>query len=219
MGYLSPMLAVRDMKKTIYFYMESLGFQLGMLFPGPDKPEYANLSKDGMALMFIPAANLGIGKDEKPGKGVNLYLQIDGDIDAYYDEIKRRGVKIATEIKDEPFGIRDFTVEDIDGYQLTFNQTIGAPGSCPACEVPIATNCESCGMPMASPGDFGGGNPENKYCVHCTHADGSLKSYDEALEGMASFLIESQKMDREAAESIARDFMARMPAWGDNAQN
>ena len=121
MGYISPTLAVRDMKQTIEYYTQKLGFQLGMTFPSPESPEYADLSKDGMVLMFLPAANMGIGSDEKLGTGVNIYLQIDGDIDEYYDEVKKHGVKITADIKDEPFGIRDFTVADINGYQLTFN--------------------------------------------------------------------------------------------------
>jgi len=122
MGHISPTLAVRDMKKTIDFYTNALGFKLGMVFPGIENPEYADLSKDGMVLMFLSAANLGIGSDEKLGVGVNLYMQIDGNIDEYYDKLKKGGVSIPVDIKDEPFGIRDFTVEDVDGYQLTFNQ-------------------------------------------------------------------------------------------------
>jgi len=55
-----------------------------------------------------------IDPTETPGTGANLYLRIDGDIDAYYDELKSRGVKIAVDI-------RDFMV-DIDGYRLTFNR-------------------------------------------------------------------------------------------------
>ena len=129
MGYLSPTLAVRNMNLTIDFYVKSLGFKLGMTFPGPENPEYADLSKDGMVLMFIPAANCGIGSKEKLGTGVNLYLQIDGNIDEYYDELKKKGVKIAVAIKDEPFGIRDFTVADVDGYKLTFNQVKPPAGS------------------------------------------------------------------------------------------
>ena len=125
MGYISPVLAVRDMKKTIEYYTESLSFTLGMTFPTPESPEYADMSKDGMVLMFLPAANLGIGESEKLGTGVNLYMQIDGNLDAYYDEVKKKGVKITADIKDEPFGIRDFTIEDINGYQLTFNVTKG----------------------------------------------------------------------------------------------
>jgi uncharacterized glyoxalase superfamily protein PhnB len=122
MGYLSPTLAVRNMKQTVQFYRDTLGFKMGMTFPNADNPEYVDFSRDGMVLMFIPAENIGIGSEEKLGVGVNLYMQIDGDIDKYYNELKDKGIKIVVDIKDEPYGVRDFTVEDMDGYKLTFNQ-------------------------------------------------------------------------------------------------
>ena len=124
MGYLSPLLAVRNMKETIYFYKNTLGFKMGMAFPDADNPEYADLSKDGMVLMFIPAKDHGIGSGEKLGIGVYLYMEIDGDIDEYYAELKSKGVKIVADIKDEPYGVRDFSIKDIDGYQLAFNRRL-----------------------------------------------------------------------------------------------
>ena len=124
MGYLSPLLAVRDMKKTLDFYTKSLGFELRMAFPTPDNPQYADIIKDGMVMMFIPAQEHSIDSKEKFGSGVYLYLHIDGDIDKYYNELKQKGVRIAVDIKDEPFGVRDFTVEDPDGYKLVFNQPL-----------------------------------------------------------------------------------------------
>ncbi len=90
MGYISPTLAVRNMKQMIQFYRDSLGFQMGMAFPDADNPEYADLSKDGMVIMLVLAQNVGIGAEEKLGTGVNLYMQIDGDIDEYYTELKNR---------------------------------------------------------------------------------------------------------------------------------
>lgn len=123
MGYLSPTLAVRDMKKAIEFYRDTLGFRLGLVFPDADNlqtAEYADLSKDGMVMMFMAARNVGIGSEEKLGAGVNFYMEIDGRVDDYYAEVKNNGAKIVAEIRDEPFGIRDFTTEDVDGYQLTF---------------------------------------------------------------------------------------------------
>jgi uncharacterized glyoxalase superfamily protein PhnB len=203
MGVLSPLLAVRNMKETIEFYKNSLGFKVGMCFPDDNNPEYADLSKDGMVLMFIPTENHGISYEEKFGIGVYLYMQIDGDIDEYYQELKKRGVIIAVDIKEEPYGVRDFTVEDVNGYKLTFNQVSKA-----------VRNCMSCGVPMAKPEDFGGGNPANIYCVHCSNSDGSLKSYDEVLEGMVNFMMMTQNMNRESAESAAKEHMSKMPAWG-----
>jgi uncharacterized glyoxalase superfamily protein PhnB len=202
MGYISPTLAVKNMKQAIQFYRDSLGFKMGMAFPDADNPEYADLSKDGMVVMLVPAQNVGIGAEEKLGAGVNLYMQIDGDIDEYYTELRNKGVKVIVDIKDEPFGIRDFTIEDINGYKLTFNQVSRAVKS-----------CMSCGMPMTKADDFGGGNPENLYCVYCSNRDGSLKSREEVFEGMVNFMMTSQKMDREIAESAVKERMSKLPAW------
>jgi len=124
MGYLSPLLAVRNVEETIEFYKNILGFETGMVFPDENNPEYADLSKDGMVIMFLLAKNMGIGSDEKLGIGVNLYMEIDGDIDEYYAELKNKSVKFVYDIKDEHFGIRDFAIEDINGYQLTFNRRL-----------------------------------------------------------------------------------------------
>lgn len=202
MGVLSSTLAVRNMKETIEFYKDSLGFKMGMCFPDANNPEYADLSKDGMVLMFIPTENIGIGSEEKLGVGVNLYMQIDGNIDEYYDELKKRGVKIAVDIKDEPYGIRDFTVEDVNGYKLTFNQVSKT-----------AKSCMSCGMPMTKLKDFGGWNPANIYCIYCSNPDGSLKSYDEVFQGIVSLIMVSQNLDEETAERAAKEHMSKMPAW------
>ena len=143
MVVLSPTLAVRNMKETIEFYKNSLGFKMGLVFPDADNPGYAELSKDEMVLMFISAKDCKIGSEEKLGVGVNLYMEIDGDIDEYYQELKKRGVKITVDIADEPYGIRDFTVEDVNGYILTFNQVSKT-----------VKNRASPGMPMTKPEDF-----------------------------------------------------------------
>lgn len=202
MGYISPTLAVRNMKKTLEFYQESLGFKLGMVSPDVNNPEYADLSKDGMVLMFVPAKNLNIGAEEKLGTGVNLHMRLDEDIDEYHEELKKRGVKITTDIEDEPNGSRGFTVEDFDGYKLTFSQA-----------AKTAKICMSCGMSMSKPEDFGGENPGNIYCIHCANQNGSLKNYDEVFRSMVSFMIMFQKMDNVTAEKAIKALLAKMPAW------
>ena len=84
--------------------------------------------------------------------------------------------------------------------------------SCESCDACLSL-CQSCGMPMNSPADFGGGDEENNYCVHCTHPDGELKSYDEIYEGMIFMYIKTRYMERADAEQAARDYMGMMPAW------
>jgi hypothetical protein len=157
--------------------------------------------------MLIPVGDVGMGAEERLGIGVNLYLQIDGNIDEYYNELKTKDIAIVIDTLGEPFGIRNFTVKDTNAYKLTFNQVSKA-----------VKPCMSCGMLMAKPEDFGGGNPQDLYCVHCLKPDDSLKTYEQVLEGMVKFMMVSQKLDRKAAESAAEVHMAAMPAWSGRAR-
>lgn len=69
------------------------------------------------------------------------------------------------------------------------------------------------GMPMSKPDDFGGGNPANPYCAHCTHKDGSLKSYEDIFNAMVQSMMTSHHLDTDAAEEKVRAYLAGMPAW------
>lgn len=74
-------------------------------------------------------------------------------------------------------------------------------------------SCISCGMPLRSAEDHPGGNTATEYCKHCAREDGSMKSYDEVLVGMTGFLQNAQGLDAEVAKGMARDMLAKMPAW------
>lgn len=74
-------------------------------------------------------------------------------------------------------------------------------------------SCISCGMPMRAAQDHATGDVAKPYCVHCARPDGTMKSYDEALAGMAAFLGKTQGMAEPVAREAARGMMAKMPAW------
>ena len=73
--------------------------------------------------------------------------------------------------------------------------------------------CISCGMPMRRSGDYPLGDTSREYCVHCAREDGSMKTYDEVLEGMTRFLVTTQGFDETVARETAREMLSRMPAW------
>ncbi len=77
----------------------------------------------------------------------------------------------------------------------------------------MSKRCISCGMPMSAPHDFPLGDPARDYCVHCARPDGTMKSYEEALEGIAGFIVATQGLDEGAARTTARTLMRGMPAW------
>ena len=78
-----------------------------------------------------------------------------------------------------------------------------------------AKRCIACGMPMNKPEEFANGDTTLDYCFHCAREDGSMRSYDETLEGMTWFMTQSQGIDQVAARETARDMMAQLPAWKD----
>jgi len=75
--------------------------------------------------------------------------------------------------------------------------------------------CISCGMPMRESKDFPLEDTEKEYCVYCTRADGSLKSFEEALQGMKQFLIHTYNMDVDDAGKKAIEDLKKNPAWKD----
>jgi hypothetical protein len=76
-------------------------------------------------------------------------------------------------------------------------------------------NCIACGMPMRSPGDFAMGDESRDYCRHCAREDGSMQSYDEKLESMTKFVMESEGLPEEEAGIVATKHLAGLPAWKD----
>jgi len=74
-------------------------------------------------------------------------------------------------------------------------------------------NCIACGMPMGKASDFAMGDEQKDYCVHCARPDGTMQSFNEKKESMTGFIIKTQGLAREAAESAALSMMKKLPLW------
>lgn len=73
--------------------------------------------------------------------------------------------------------------------------------------------CESCGMMMTRPSDFGGRNQKNRYCSECTYDNGQLRPRFEIREKMVLFYMKAKSFERRDAEQFVDEMMARNPAW------
>lgn len=74
--------------------------------------------------------------------------------------------------------------------------------------------CESCGRPMMSDRDRGGGRADNPYCRQCTDARGDLKPYEEVHRALTEEEFMGRNgMTRDRAEVAARNALAHSPAW------
>ena len=68
-------------------------------------------------------------------------------------------------------------------------------------------------MPMSAKEDFAMEDESKDYCKYCAREDGSMQSYDEKLKGTTEFIIRTQGFDEKAALKIAKETMAKLPAW------
>jgi len=77
-------------------------------------------------------------------------------------------------------------------------------------------NCIACGMPMKKAADFAMGDESKDYCVYCARPDGSMQSFEEKKESMINFIIKTQGLALETAESAALSMMKKLPVWQGN---
>lgn len=80
--------------------------------------------------------------------------------------------------------------------------------------------CIACSMPMEKAEDFAKGNPKLDYCFHCAREDGTMKSYEEVLEGSVVWGMENSTImgfEKQPTEAEMRQalvaHMATLPAW------
>ncbi len=211
----SALLVCRDVSESIRFYEENFGFRTTVRFPptGAGVVEFANLVLGENVVMFISHAAMledckRKGDRESPkivsknvwGVGVNLYFSV-ADVDDMYKKVKGKGARIVYDIGDKQYGSREFSVSDNSGYLLTFAQ------------MKEFLKCGSCGMPMTKKGDFGAGDTENKFCVHCTDESGKLKSRQEIKDGMVHGLMKMKNLSLQDAVREVDESMNKMPVW------
>lgn len=106
----APVLHVPDVAAAATFYRDVLGFTWDF-----GDETYAVVWRDNSAIHFV--------RDEASPKGVHLFQWVK-DVDSYYREIIGRGVKAAAEPTDQPYGVREFGVQDLNGVGIVFGQDI-----------------------------------------------------------------------------------------------
>ena len=104
-----PELPVADVERAQQHYRDALGFEIGWLYP--DK-EIGAVSRGNVAIFF---------RKKTPPFEAAVHWVFADDIDATYDELKSSGANIVEPLEKKPGGLRQFTVEDLDGNRVDFH--------------------------------------------------------------------------------------------------
>jgi catechol 2,3-dioxygenase-like lactoylglutathione lyase family enzyme len=126
---LVPELDVRDLERSLAFYIGILGFRV--LFGRPEE-RFVYLDREGAHLMVEEAAGPGRRFRTAPleypyGRGINLMIEVN-DIDALHRRVEEAGsFEIVVPLEECWYrenqienGQRQFVVADPDGYLLRF---------------------------------------------------------------------------------------------------
>jgi len=112
---MSPQLIVTDIKRSIKFYTQKLGFSLEFNY----EDFYAGVSKDGYAI------HLKSGKpsvEERKNRRVNEHLDLVFSVDNIeylYNEMLVTATEIIQPLRTMPYG-KEFYITDPDGYIIGF---------------------------------------------------------------------------------------------------
>src|SRR3954470_11296298 len=104
-----PELPVADVEKAQQHYRDVLGFEIEWLQAGK---EIGAVSRGNVAIFFR--------KRQAPFEPAVHWI-FANNIDATYEELRSSGAKIVEPLEEKPWGLRQFTVEDLDGNRFYFH--------------------------------------------------------------------------------------------------
>lgn len=108
-GHPTPELPVADVERAQEHYRDTLGFEIGWLEPGK---EIGAVSRGDVAIF--------LRRRSQPFEPVANWI-FAADIEATYHELQQLGARIVEPLEKKPWGLRQFTVEDIDGNHFYFH--------------------------------------------------------------------------------------------------
>jgi len=123
---LTPNLLVANVERSLAFYVDVLGFARGMTVPEQSPFLFASVTS-GSVEIFVNDAATAVKEypafGGKPiGATATMYIEVEG-IDALHDRIRSRA-KVTMPLTTQFYGMREFAIEDPDGYMITFAQRV-----------------------------------------------------------------------------------------------
>jgi lactoylglutathione lyase len=124
---LTPNLIVSNVEQSLSFYEGTLGFTRGITVPEQSPFVFASVTSGLVEIFFNDRSTVSKESPQLSGRalggGNTMFIEV-ASIDAYHDQIKDR-VKMVLPIVTQWYGMREFAIEDPDGYVITFAEPVG----------------------------------------------------------------------------------------------
>jgi catechol 2,3-dioxygenase-like lactoylglutathione lyase family enzyme len=125
----NAVLVVSDIRTAVDFYTRKLGFRLSFIWGDP--PTYAGVSL-GQVRMFLQQGT-------PSPKGCSVCFVV-GDADELFAFQQANGVEVVEPPGDREYGLRDYSVRDLHGYELSFGHhvyNVGPPIEIERVDIPV----------------------------------------------------------------------------------
>jgi catechol 2,3-dioxygenase-like lactoylglutathione lyase family enzyme len=117
----TPLLVVADLKRSVAFYCDILGFQQPGYWGEP--PCFAMINRDKFDLMLSLASS---PEQIRPQGAIGVWdfhMRV-SDVEAEREWITSRGVKLASEPRVTEYEMKEIEVLDPDGYRVCLGQDL-----------------------------------------------------------------------------------------------
>jgi len=134
MARLVPELLVSDIARSIAFYTDVCGFSI---LYARDEERFAFLDRGGAQIMLEERGQDGVRAwitaplSYPYGRGMNLEVEVESAV-SLHEACRNAGARIFLEIEEKWYrrdaiflGVRQFIVQDPDGYLLRFSEPLG----------------------------------------------------------------------------------------------
>ena len=114
----NPHLPVKNLRETLDYYRDTLGFYDEWTWTDKNGNETdGGIKRDDMRLLFGEAPDFVITISSYPKSKLPLMWFVE-NIDEIFQEFQSRGIEFADTLRTHPYGLREFAFIDINGYYI-----------------------------------------------------------------------------------------------------
>lgn len=118
----ASILLVEDVVRSAEWYKEKCGFVIEKYYGEP--PTFCIINRNGFYIMFAKCEKSKIVPNWKlVEKTSNVYFWVD-DVEAIYKEFISKDATIDYSLCIQPYGVKEFGINDPDGYDIAFGQVM-----------------------------------------------------------------------------------------------
>ena len=114
----TPGFTVDDLEKSLAWYRDVVGFDVEETWKDADKVVGVSL-KAGDVSFMIGQDDWKKGRDRKKGVGFRIFCMTNGSVDDLAKRIEAKGGRLDSGPTDQPWGFRDISLTDPDGFKIT----------------------------------------------------------------------------------------------------